>query len=237
MLSPGVPLWLVLLLLLPFVLFSYAIFLAIENRKPTYKALLPRTIIAGVAGIAILGLVSYQPFKANYTGISTPAGPAAISSTAIPSSAAPSANPSTRSGSVAGQWVDNTKGARLFLSDVPPRPEPGWSSFGTGTMVLSSQNFADNFAAGYRILSFQAAGIVDVKKTGNWFGSKASGDWVLEFKIRPPKAQPGQPVNPFHRNYNLILRQRLRIKDNELTLLPIDGDESNPNKILHLVKG
>jgi len=234
MLPSGLLLWVVILL--PFVLLTYSIFLAIENRKPTYKALVPRTLISGVAGVLLLGFVFYYPIRANSAGSPAP------SVSSIPST---------------GNYSDPVQGATLALRDFAPSSEPGWVSFGTGTMVLhSSRNVVDNITAGYRIISFQAAGLIDYKNnsggSGGWwstlFGKKGSGDLVLEFKvmpesnkrINPPAVRNGRqgarPANPYTWNTNQILRLRVTVKDNELVIMPLNGDMSDPSKVYHFVR-
>jgi hypothetical protein len=211
----GLSLWLVLLL--PFVLLSYAIFLAMENRKPTYKALVPRTIIVAVAGIAALGFCFYVPIKANSAG-TFPTGGTVTAGEAGTSGV-------TNAASLAGNYSDPTKGATLTLTAAPPPSEAGWVSFGNGTMVIhSTQNPADNIMAACRIVSFPAAGLVDNLNTGR--------DQVLEFKVMPETNRRKKAAW----NTNQIFRLRVRVIGNVLTILPLNGDESDARRVHHFVK-
>jgi len=213
-------LWPRLVLLLPFVLLSYAIFLAMENRKPTYKALVPGTIIVAVAGIAAFGFCFYLPFKANSAG--TPALPVSAGPTVSPG--ATDAAAAAASARFVGNYADPAKGSTLSLNTIPPASEPGWATFGVGTMVIrSTQNPADNIMAGYQIVSFQAAGLVDVKNTGV--------DQVLLFKIMPETNRRRNVLT-----FNQIFHLRVKVKGKELIILPITGDESDPRRVHRFVK-
>jgi len=212
----GLSLWLVLLL--PFVLLSYAIFLAMENRKPTYKALVPRTIIVAVAGIAALGFCFYVPIKANSAGTLIPSGGTGTAGGA----GTPGV---TNAAGLAGNYSDPMKGATLTLTATPPPSEPGWVTFGNGTMVVhSTQNPADNIMAACRIISFSAAGLIDNLNTGR--------DQVLEFKVMPETNRRKKAAW----NTNQIFRLRVRVIGNVLTLLPLNGDESDARRVHHFVK-
>ena len=210
-------LWLWLVLLLPFVLLSYAVFLAIENRKPTYKALVPRTVIVAVAGIAALGFCFYYPIRANSIGTSvSPVSPAPAGAADLAAAAA--------AARFAGNYSEPAKGSTLSLNTTPPPSEPGWATYGVGTMVIrSTQNPADNIMAGYQIVSFQAAGLIDNKNTGV--------DQVLLFKVMP---ETNRQRNAW--NTNMLFRLRVKVKGNELTILPLNGDISDPRRVHHFIK-
>jgi hypothetical protein len=211
MVLSGLSLWLVLLL--PFVLLSYAIFLAMENRKPTYKAMVPGTIVVAVAGIAALGFCFYYPIKANSAGISVPTSPSGGAAIVNPAAAR-----------FAGNYSDPAKGSTLSLNTTPPSSEPGWTSYGYGTMVIhSTQNVNDNIMAGYQITSFQAAGLIDNKNTGV--------DQVLLFKVMP---ETNRTRNAW--NTNQIFHLRVKVRGNELIILPLNGDESDARRVHHFVR-